>query len=68
MQAFPPLFVWIIHPKDDKSKLLGITGLKARDVIGYATAVMIAGGQPIAIDSHTAFVAGLHRIWKASLT
>jgi 2-dehydro-3-deoxygalactonokinase len=24
----------------------------------YATAVMIAGGQPIAIDSHTAFVAG----------
>jgi short subunit fatty acids transporter len=41
VQAFPPLFVWIIHPKDDKIKLLGITGLKARDVIGYATAVMI---------------------------
>lgn len=32
----------------------------------YASAVHIAGGQPILIDSHAAFVAGIFRLWKAS--
>lgn len=31
----------------------------------YASAVRIAGGEPVAIDSHAAFVAGITRIWKA---
>lgn len=30
----------------------------------YASAVMIAGGQAILVDSHAAFVAGISRIWK----
>lgn len=32
----------------------------------YASAVHIADGQPILIDSHAAFVAGIFRLWKAS--
>lgn len=32
----------------------------------YAGAVHIAGGQPVLIDSHAAFVAGIFRLWKAS--
>ncbi|WJT00683.1 2-dehydro-3-deoxygalactonokinase [Novosphingobium humi] len=32
----------------------------------YAAAVHCAGGQPILIDSHAAFVAGIFRLWKAS--
>lgn len=31
----------------------------------YASAVTIAGGIPIPVDSHAAFVAGISRIWKA---
>lgn len=32
----------------------------------YASAVTIAGGVPVLVDSHAAFVAGIFRIWKAS--
>lgn len=32
----------------------------------YVAAVHCAGGQPILIDSHAAFVAGIFRLWKAS--
>ena len=32
----------------------------------YASAIRLAGGTPIIIDSHAAFVAGVTHIWKAS--
>jgi 2-dehydro-3-deoxygalactonokinase len=32
----------------------------------YGAAVTIAGGRPIPLDSHAAFVAGIGHIWKAS--
>jgi len=31
----------------------------------YAAAVTLAGGEPVFIDSHAAFVAGIAQIWKA---
>ena len=34
----------------------------------YAAAIEQAGGQPIRIDSHAAFVAGLSHIWSAAQT
>lgn len=32
----------------------------------YAAAIAVAGANAIGLDSHEAFVAGIHRIWKAS--
>lgn len=32
----------------------------------YASAIRLAGGNPVLIDSHAAFVAGINLIWKAS--
>lgn len=32
----------------------------------YATAIAVAGGQTVPIDSDTAFLAGMHAIWKMS--
>jgi 2-dehydro-3-deoxygalactonokinase len=32
----------------------------------YATAIRLAGGEPVIIDSQAAFVAGINHIWKAS--
>lgn len=32
----------------------------------YAAAVTIAGGSPVSLDSHAAFVAGIGQIWKAN--
>jgi 2-dehydro-3-deoxygalactonokinase len=32
----------------------------------YAAAIAIAGGKALPVDSHAAFAAGIHRIWKAS--
>lgn len=34
----------------------------------YAAAVTIAGGIPVSLDSHAAFVAGIGQIWKANQT
>ncbi len=31
----------------------------------YAAAIALAGGEPVLIDSHAAFVAGINPIWKA---
>lgn len=33
----------------------------------YAAAIAARGGRPVAVDSHAAFVAGIHRIWELSL-
>ncbi len=32
----------------------------------YAAAIAVAGANAISVDSHDAFVAGIHRIWKVS--
>jgi 2-dehydro-3-deoxygalactonokinase len=32
----------------------------------YASAIRLAGGNPVLIDSHAAFVAGINLVWKAS--